>query len=151
MVASAARRLEEKLAAADRRQEDLLRDMDRVKGEALTETAAAMRAHQGRMDEAERQIAEMKDRNARSAERVEALTDSLGSVGRKLDGGTERLAALAGDVIKLHGKVETEVSGAQLLAERLGTIESWIAKAHDRERARAELHARLADSLLPPA
>lgn len=151
MVASAARRLEEKFAAADRRQEDLLRDMDRVKNEALSETAAAMRAHQGRMDEAERSIAEMKDRNARSAERIEALTDSLGSVGRKLDSGTERLAMLAGDVIKLHGKLEADVSGAQLLAERLGTIESWIAKAHERERARAELHARLADSLLPPA
>lgn len=151
VVASAARRLEEKFAAADRRQEDLLRDMDRVKGETLAETAAAMRAHRGRMDEAERLIGEMKDRNARAAERLEALTDGLGSMGRKLDSGTERLAALAGDVIKLHGRIERDVSGAQLLAERLGTIESWIAKAHERERARAELHARLADSLLPPA
>jgi len=151
MVAAAARRLEEKFTASDRRHEELMRDMTRVKDETLNEASAAVRAHQGRMDDAERLIGELKDRNARSAERIEALADGLGSVGRKLDSGTERLATLTGDFIKLHSRIDADASGAQLLAERLGTIESWIAKAHERERARAELHARLADSLLPPS
>ncbi|HEY4274284.1 MAG TPA: hypothetical protein VGM68_02285 [Rhizomicrobium sp.] len=168
MVAAAARRLEEKFAASDRLHDEMTREMSRAKDEMLNDATAAVRAHQGRMEEAERLIGELKDRNARSAERIEALADGLGSVGRKLDSGnekldaltvglgsvgrkldsgTERLAALTGDFIKLNSRIESDTSGAQLLAERLGTIESWIAKAHERERARAELHARLADSL----
>jgi chromosome segregation ATPase len=150
-AAAAARQLEEKFSAGESRHAELAREMGRVKGDVLNQAAAAMREHQGRMEDAERQIGELKDRNARSAERIEALTDGLGSVGRKLDSGTERLAALTGDLIKLHSRIDADVSGAQLLAERLGTIETWIAKAHERERARAELHARLADSLLPPS
>jgi chromosome segregation ATPase len=120
-----------------------------VKGEVLSEAAAAMRAHQSQIEQTEQAIGELKDRNARSAERIEALTDSLGSVSRKLDIGTERLASLGGDLGALGRKFETEASGAQLLAERLGTVEKWIVKAHEREKARAELHARLADSLSP--
>jgi hypothetical protein len=103
------------------------------------------------MHQAERAIGELKDRNARSAERIEALADTLGGVGRKLDMGTERLATLSGDLGKLSRKLDSETNGAQLLAERLGTVEKWLAKAHERERTQAELHARLANSLLRPS
>jgi len=51
---------------------------------------------------------------------------------------------------KLGRRLDSEVNGAQLLAERLGTVEKWLAKSQERERTQAELHARLANSLLRP-
>lgn len=148
---AAMRQLEDRLRLTDARHDDLARDMTRLKGEVVSETAAAMREHQSQMHQAERAIGELKDRNARSAERIEALADTLGGVGRKLDMGTERLATLSGDLGKLSRKLDSEVNGAQLLAERLGTVEKWLAKSHERERTQAELHARLANSLLRPS
>ncbi len=150
-AAAAVRQLEDRLTSADARHEDLLRDMNRLKGDVLSEAALALREHRTQMEQAEKAIAELKDRNARSVERIEALTDSLGSVSRKLDGGTDRLAMLYGDIGNLGRKLDGEAAGAQLLAERLGTVEKWIARSHDRERAQAELHARLANSLLTPS
>ncbi len=146
-AAAATRMLDERLRVADARHEDLSRGMGTLKGELLAETTVAMRGHQVQLEQAERAIGELKDRNTRAAERIEAFTDTLGSLGRKLDVGTERLAVLSGDVGNLGRKIETESSGAQLLAERLGSIEKWIEKSVDRERARAELHARLASTL----
>ena len=149
-AAAAVRQLEDRLKSADGRHEDLLRDMNRLKGDVLSEAALALREHRTQMEQAEKAIAELKDRNARSVERIEALTDALGGVSRKLDGGTDRLAMLYGDIGNLGRKLDGEAAGAQLLAERLGTVEKWIARSHDRERAQAELHARLANSLLTP-
>ena len=154
--------LEDRLKAADVRHDDLTHGMNRMKGDVLSETALALREHRSQMEQAEKAISELKDRNARSVDRIEALTDSLGSVSRKLDGGTERLATLYSDIGKLNTKLESgvgeltrkfdvEVAGAQLLAERLGTVEKWIARSLERERAQAELHARLANSLLSPS
>ena len=148
---AAVRQLEDRLRLTDARHDDLSRDMTRLKGEVVSETAAAMREHQSQMHQAERAIGELKDRNARSAERIEALADTLGSVGRKLDTGTERLATLSGDLGKLGRRLDAETNGAQLLAERLGTVEKWLAKSQERERTQAELHARLANSLLRPS
>ena len=149
-AAAAARQLENRLQAADARHEDLTRDMNRLKGDVLSEAALALREHRTQMEQAEKAIAELKDRNARSVERIEALTDTLGTVSRKLDGGTDRLAMLYGDIGNLGRKIDGEAAGAQLLAERLGTVEKWIARSLERERAQAELHARLANSLLTP-
>jgi chromosome segregation ATPase len=149
-AAAAIRHLEERLKSADGRHEDLTRDMNRLKGDVLSEAALALREHRTQMEQAEKAIAELKDRNARSVERIEALTDTLGGVSRKLDGGTDRLAMLYGDIGNLGRKLDGETAGAQLLAERLGTVEKWIARSHERERAQAELHARLANSLLTP-
>ncbi|MBN9544585.1 MAG: hypothetical protein J0I19_03870 [Alphaproteobacteria bacterium] len=149
-AAAATRQLEARLQAADGRHEDLTRDMNRLKGDVLSEAALALREHRAQMEQAEKAIAELKDRNARSVERIEALTDTLGTVSRKLDGGTDRLAMLYGDLGNLGRKIDGEAAGAQLLAERLGTVEKWIARSQERERAQAELHARLANSLLTP-
>jgi hypothetical protein len=149
-AAAATRQLETRLQAVDGRHEDLTRDMNRLKGDVLSEAALALREHRTQMEQAEKAIAELKDRNARSAERVEALADTLGTVSRKLDGGTDRLAMLYGDMGNLGRKIDGEAAGAQLLAERLGTVEKWIARSQERERAQAELHARLANSLLTP-
>jgi hypothetical protein len=149
-AAAAIRHIEEKLKSADVRHEDLTRDMNRMKGDVLSEAALALREHRTQMEQAEKAIAELKDRNARSVERIEALTDTLGGVSRKLEGGTDRLAMLYGDIGNLGRKLDGEAAGAQLLAERLGTIEKWISRSNDRERAQAELHARLANSLLTP-
>lgn len=171
-AAAAARQLESRFEAADARHESLTRDMNRLKGDILSEAALALREHRTQMEQAEKAIAELKDRNARSVERIEALTDTLGTVSRKLDGGTDRLAILHGDIgnlsrklddgterlATLYGdlgnlgrKIDGEAAGAQLLAERLGMVEKWIARSQDRERAQAELHARLANSLLTPS
>jgi len=149
-AAAATRQLETRLQAVDGRHEDLTRDMSRLKGDVLSEAALALREHRTQMEQAEKAIAELKDRNARSSERVEALADTLGTVSRKLDGGTDRLAMLYGDMGNLGRKIDGEAAGAQLLAERLGTVEKWIARSQERERAQAELHARLANSLLTP-
>jgi chromosome segregation ATPase len=149
-AAAATRQLETRLQQADARHEDLARDMNRLKGDVLSEAALALREHRTQMEQAEKAIAELKDRNARSVERIEALTDTLGTVSRKLDGGTDRLAMLYGDIGNLGRKIDGESAGAQLLAERLGTVEKWIARSQERERAQAELHARLANSLLTP-
>ena len=149
-AAAATRQLETRLQAMDGRHEDLTRDMSRLKGDVLSEAALALREHRTQMEQAEKAIAELKDRNARSSERVEALADTLGTVSRKLDGGTDRLAMLYGDMGNLGRKIDGEAAGAQLLAERLGTVEKWIARSQERERAQAELHARLANSLLTP-
>lgn len=149
-AAAVTRQLEARLQAADGRHEDLTRDMNRLKGDVLSEAALALREHRAQMEQAEKAIAELKDRNARSVERIEALTDTLGTVSRKLDGGTDRLAMLYGDLGNLGRKIDGEAAGAQLLAERLGTVEKWIARSQERERAQAELHARLANSLLTP-
>lgn len=149
-AAAATRQLEARLQAADGRHEDLTRDMNRLKGDVLSEAALALREHRTQMEQAEKAIAELKDRNARSVERIEALTDTLGTVSRKLDGGTDRLAMLYGDLGNLGRKIDGEAAGAQLLADRLGTVEKWIARSQERERAQAELHARLANSLLTP-
>jgi chromosome segregation ATPase len=150
-AAAAARALETRLQSADARHEDLTRDMNRLKGDVLSEAALALREHRTQMEQAEKAIAELKDRNARSVERIESLTDTLGAVSRKLEGGTDRLAMLYGDIGNLGRKIDGEAAGAQLLAERLGTVEKWIARSQDRERAQAELHARLANSLLTPS
>ena len=150
-AAAAMRQLEDRLKMADGRHEDLTRDMNRLKGDVLSEAALALREHRTQMEQAEKAIAELKDRNARSVERIEALTDTLGTVSRKLDGGTDRLAMLYGDIGNLGRKLDGEMAGAQLLAERLGTVEKWISRSQDRERAQAELHARLANSLLTPS
>jgi len=150
-AAAATRQLESRLQSVDARREDLTRDMTRLKGDVLSEAALALREHRTQMEQAEKAIAELKDRNARSVERIEALTDTLGAVSRKLEGGTDRLAMLYGDIGNLGRKIDGEAAGAQLLAERLGTVEKWIARSHDRERAQAELHARLANSLLTPS
>jgi len=149
-AAAATRQLESRLQSVDARHEDLTRDMTRLKGDVLSEAALALREHRTQMEQAEKAIAELKERNARSVERIEALTDTLGAVSRKLEGGTDRLAMLYGDIGNLGRKIDGEAAGAQLLAERLGTVEKWIARSHDRERAQAELHARLANSLLTP-
>jgi hypothetical protein len=149
-AAAAARQLETRLEAADARHEALTRDMNRLKGDVLSEAALALREHRTQMEQAEKAIAELKDRNARSVDRIEALTETLGMVSRKLDGGTDRLAMLYGDIGNLGRKIDSETAGAQLLAERLGTVEKWIARSQERERAQAELHARLANSLLTP-
>ena len=170
-AAAAARQLETRLEAVDARHETLTRDMNRLKGDVLSEAALALREHRTQMEQAEKAIAELKDRNARSVDRIEALTDALGTVSRKVDGGTDRLAILHGDIgnlsrklddgtdrlATLYGdignlgrKIDGEAAGAQLLAERLGTVEKWIARSQERERAQAELHARLANSLLTP-
>lgn len=149
-AAAAARALETRLQATDARHEDLMRDMNRLKGDVLSEAALALREHRTQMEQAEKAIAELKDRNARSVERIESLTDTLGAVSRKLEGGTDRLAMLYGDIGNLGRKIDGEAAGAQLLAERLGTVEKWIARSQERERAQAELHARLANSLLTP-
>jgi len=149
-AAAATRQLETRLQAVDGRHEDLTRDMSRLKGDVLSEAALALREHRTQMEQAEKAIAELKDRNARSSERVEALADTLGTVSRKLDGGTDRLAMLYGDMGNLGRKIDGEAAGAQLLVERLGTVEKWIARSQERERAQAELHARLANSLLTP-
>ena len=150
-AAAATRQLESRLQSVDARHEDLTRDMTRLKGDVLSEAALALREHRTQMEQAEKAIAELKERNARSVERIEALTDTLGAVSRKLEGGTDRLAMLYGDIGNLGRKIDGEAAGAQLLAERLGTVEKWIARSHDRERAQAELHARLANSLLTPS
>ena len=149
-AAAAVRQLEDRLRLTDARHDDMARDMTRLKGEVVSETANAMREQQSQLHQTERAIAELRDRNARSAERVEMLTDTLGSIGRKLDTGTERLATLSGDMGKLGRRLDGEANGAQLLAERLGTVEKWLAKSQERERTQAELHARLANSLLRP-
>lgn len=150
-AAGATRQLEDRLKSADVRHEDLTRDMNRLKGDVLSEAALALREHRTQMEQAEKAIAELKERNARSVDRIEALTDTLGAVSRKLDGGTDRLAMLYGDIGNLGRKLDGEVAGAQLLVERLGTVEKWISRSQDRERAQAELHARLANSLLTPS
>lgn len=150
-AAAAAHQLESRLQSADARHEDLTRDMTRLKGDVLSEAALALREHRTQMEQAEKAIAELKDRNARSVERIESLTDTLGAVSRKLEGGTDRLAMLYGDLGNLGRKIDGEAAGAQLLAERLGTVEKWISRSQDRERAQAELHARLANSLLTPS
>jgi len=149
-AAAAAQQLESRLQSADVRHEDLTRDMTRLKGDVLSEAALALREHRTQMEQAEKAIAELKERNARSVERIESLTDTLGAVSRKLEGGTDRLAMLYGDIGNLGRKIDGEAAGAQLLAERLGTVEKWIARSHERERTQAELHARLANSLLTP-
>jgi chromosome segregation ATPase len=150
-AATAMRQLEDRLRLTDARHDDLARDMTRLKGDVVNETAVAMHEHQSQMHQAERAIGELKDRNTRSAERIEALTETLGSVGRKVDNGTVRLATLSGDLGKLGRRLDSEVNGAELLAERLGTVEKWLAKSQERERTQAELHARLANSMLRPS
>ena len=113
---------------ADIRHDALARNMNMLKGELLSEAAIAMRGHQTLLEQAETSIAELRERNARSAARIESLSDSLAHLDHKFDA---------------HG------SSSQQLAERLAAMERGYARTQERERLRAELHARLADTLDP--
>ena len=96
---------------------------------ALSETPNILRGHDTLLDSADKAIAEIKDRHARAAARIETLTSNLGD---------------------LTGKLEAQSEIARVMDERLRENEKQIAKASDRERALAQLHARAADALRGP-
>ena len=93
---------------------------------ALSETPNILRGHDTLLDAADKSIAEIKDRHARAAARIETLAANLGD---------------------LTGKLEGQSELARMMDERLRENEKQIAKASDRERALAQLHARAADAL----
>ena len=115
----------------DNRQGEFLGELAMVKTglNALSETPNILRGHDTLLDNADKAIAEIKDRHARAAARIETLTANLGD---------------------LTGKLEAQSEIARVMDERLRENEKQIAKASDRERALAQLHARAADALRGP-
>ena len=103
-------------------------EMSMVKGglTALGETPNILRGHDTLLDAADKAIGEIKERHARAAARIETLSANLGD---------------------LTGKLEAQSELARMMDERLRENEKQLAKASDRERALAQLHARAADTL----
>jgi chromosome segregation ATPase len=174
----------------DSRQDEMSGDMTQVKAglTALSDMPNLLRGIESALENAEKSITEIKDRNARAGARLEALGHrqqeltgdvtslktglaALGEMpnqvrtliaaldeadksvaelrerGFRMAARTDTLAANLGD---LTGKLDTQAEAARVLDERLRENERQIAKANDRERALAQLHARAADALRTP-
>jgi DNA repair exonuclease SbcCD ATPase subunit len=179
-----------RLDAMDSRQDEMSGDMTQVKAglTALSDMPNLLRGIESALENAEKSITEIKDRNARAGARLEALGHrqqeltgdvtslktglaALGEMpnqvrtliaaldeadksvaelrerGFRMAARTDTLAANLGD---LTGKLDTQAEAARVLDERLRENERQIAKANDRERALAQLHARAADALRTP-
>ena len=124
-------RTQARIEVLDNRQGEFSGDLAVVKTglNALSETPNILRGHDTLLDSADKAIAEIKDRHARAAARIETLTSNLGD---------------------LTGKLEAQSEIARVMDERLRENEKQMAKASDRERALAQLHARAADALRGP-
>ena len=92
----------------------------------LSDTPSMLRAHRALLDESEKSIVEIKDRNARSALRIESMATNFSDLSDRLD---------------------AQRQDTRLIDERLHETERTIAQSQDRERALAKLHARAADAL----
>jgi chromosome segregation ATPase len=112
----------------DNRQEGMASEIATVKTglSAVSETPNLLRGQQALLDETEKAIAELRDRSARSASRIEAVASGLGD---------------------LSGKIEVQSEGARGMDDRLREAERALSQAQKRERALAQLHARAADAL----
>jgi chromosome segregation ATPase len=124
-------RAQARIEMLDNRQGEFAGDLGIVKSglNALSETPNILRGHDTLLDSADKGIAEIKDRHARAAARIETLAANLGD---------------------LTGKLEAQSEIGRVMDERLRENEKQIAKASDRERALAQLHARAADALRGP-
>ena len=124
-------RAQARIDILDNRQGEFLGDLTMVKSglNALSETPNILRGHDTLLDTTDKAITEIKDRHARAAARIETLTANQGD---------------------LTGKLEAQSEIARVMDERLRDSEKQIAKANDRERALAQLHARAADALRGP-
>jgi chromosome segregation ATPase len=124
-------RAQARIEMLDNRQGEFSGELGMVKSglNALSETPNILRGHDTLLDSADKAIAEIKDRHARAAARIETLTANLGD---------------------LTGKLEAQSEIGRVMDERLRENEKQIAKASDRERALAQLHARAADALRGP-
>ena len=185
--------------------EDFLHKAHALKGEILTETSAVMRGQFALLEQAEKSIADLKDRDLHAGERFEVLTGNLAildrKIGAQLDGSLKiaerlneteqtiaqriaalgdglagmdrkikaqsdrlddrlrsadkdvalRLASLAENLGGLDRKLQLHGDGAHELSERLRVAENEMAQAAERQRALAQLHSRLANTLLGAA
>jgi chromosome segregation ATPase len=124
-------RAQARIDMLDNRQGECVSELAVVKTglAALSETPNILRGHDTLLDTTDKAIAEIKDRHARAAARIETLTANLGD---------------------LTGKLEAQSEYSRVLEERLRENEKQILKASDRERALAQLHARAADALRGP-
>jgi len=124
-------RVQARIEMLDNRQGEFTGELGMVKSglNALSETPNILRGHDTLLDSADKAIAEIKDRHARAAARIETLAANLGD---------------------LTGKLEAQSEIGRVMDERLRENEKQIAKASDRERALAQLHARAADALRGP-
>ncbi|HXS08011.1 MAG TPA: hypothetical protein VN723_14565 [Rhizomicrobium sp.] len=120
-----------RLEALGHRQQELTGDVTSLKTGlvALGEMPNQVRSVIAALDEADKSIAELRERGFRMAARTDTLGANLGD---------------------LTGKLDAQAEAARVLDERLRENEKQIAKANDRERALAQLHARAADALRSP-
>ena len=120
-----------RIEALDGRQEEFSGEMQAVKAglSALNDTPNQLRAHQSSLDQNDKAIADLKERQTRASSRIELLVGSLGDV---------------------SGKVEAQSVEARGIEERLRETERSILRSVERERALAQLHARAVDDLREP-
>jgi hypothetical protein len=196
------RRQQERIEAQSAWSDEIAHKANALKGEILSETSAVMRGQFALLEQAENSIADLKDRDLHTDERIEVLTGNLASLDRKigaqLDGSlklaerlseteqtiAQRLAALGDDLagmdrkIKAQGdrlddrlriadkdvalrlatlaenlggldrKLQLHGDSAHELTDRLRAAENEMAQASLRQRALAQLHSRLANTLL---
>ncbi len=120
-----------RIEAQGNRQEELWGDMSVVKAglAALSDTPNVLRSHKMLIDNADKAVADLKERQTRASSRIELLVGSLGDV---------------------NGKVEAQSVEARGIEERLRETERSILRSVERERALAQLHARAVDDLREP-
>ena len=136
------RRQLERIEAQDVFSGEIAHNVDALKGEILTETSAVMRGQFALLEQAEKSIADLKDRDARADERLEALTGNLATldrrIGAQLDGSlklaehlnqteqsiAQRLAALGDDLAGMDRRIQTQ---ADRLDDRLRVADKDVA------------------------
>jgi chromosome segregation ATPase len=148
-----------RLEALGHRQQELAIDVSSLKTglTALGEMPNQVRGLSAALDEADKAIAELRERGARAQARLDGLDNRHGALAGDLSivkNGHARAAArietLTANLGDLTGKLEAQSEFGRMMDERLRESEKQIAKANDRERALAQLHARAADALRGP-
>jgi chromosome segregation ATPase len=144
-----------------------LKDHDMRAGErieALTGNLASLERKFGAQLDGSLKLAERLNESEQTiAQRIAALGDDLAGMDRKILAQTDRLndrlrladkdvalrlAALAENIGGLDRKLQVHGDSAHELGERLRAAENEMAQAVQRQRALAQLHSRLANTLL---